>query len=153
MDRSIWAACIDDPNVWMKNLECHPGFAAYLQVLGVIVAIFGTALITYWSTKAALQPALQERQRRARVLVYGEIAERLTADLHLKVPVFSLHHGPVVGTLMYRILEIETDAPLLNLLVVNTPGRPGYGADTFLKERFRLPERGPITGDPDANAK
>lgn len=70
MDRIVWAACTDDPNVWMKNLECHPGFAAYLQVVGVIVAILGTALITYWATKTALKPTLVERQRRAKVLVY-----------------------------------------------------------------------------------
>ena len=72
-------------------------------------------------------------------ITYGEIADRLTKDLHLKGQVFSLHPGPAVGTLMHRILEIDGDAPLLNLLVVSTTGKPGDGADIFIKDRFGLP--------------
>ncbi len=73
-------------------------------------------------------------------ITYGEIAERLTIDMHLNGPVFSLHPGPVVGTLMHRILEIDANAPLLNLLVVSTAGKPGEGADGFIRERFGLPD-------------
>ncbi|MGC9954798.1 MAG: hypothetical protein ABSD21_11025 [Rhizomicrobium sp.] len=82
-------------------------------------------------------------------ITYGEIAGRLTADLDLDGQVFSTHPGHVVGTLMHRILEIDNDAPLLNLLVVNIMGKPGEGADQFIRERFGLPERDAIPNRAD----
>ncbi|HEY1711087.1 MAG TPA: hypothetical protein VGG10_22670 [Rhizomicrobium sp.] len=71
-------------------------------------------------------------------ITYGEIARRLQKDLGI-AKIFSTHPGSVIGSLMYRILEIEPNAPLLNLLVVNLKDVPGKGANGFIRDRFRLP--------------
>jgi hypothetical protein len=72
-------------------------------------------------------------------ITYGEIAERLAADLGIEGRIFSTQIGHVVGSLMNRILKIAHNAPLLNLLVVNTTGKPGTGANGFIRDRFGLP--------------
>jgi len=77
-------------------------------------------------------------------ITYGEIAERLGNDLGIEGRIFTTQIGHVIGTLMNRILEIDNDAPLLNLLVVNIKGKPGEGADGFIRDRFGLPARRPI---------
>jgi hypothetical protein len=78
-------------------------------------------------------------------ITYGEIADRLRADLSMEGKVFPTHIGWVVGTLMESILEVVHSAPLINLLVVNQKtGHPGEGADGFLRRRFRLPAGRPI---------
>jgi hypothetical protein len=77
-------------------------------------------------------------------ITYGEIAERLAKDLKIPGRIFTTQIGSVIGTLMHRILEIDPDAPLLNLLVVSVKGVPGKGANGFIRDRFGLP------GKPDA---
>lgn len=78
-------------------------------------------------------------------ITYGEIAEQLAKDLGIHGRIFTTQIGHVVGTLMNRILEIEANAPLLNLLVVNTvTGQPGKGADGYLRDRFGLRAGVPI---------
>lgn len=72
-------------------------------------------------------------------ITYGEIAERLATDLGIEGRIFSTQIGHVVGSLMYGILKIAPNAPLLNLLVVNTTGKPGKGANGFIRNRFGLP--------------
>jgi hypothetical protein len=70
-------------------------------------------------------------------ITYGDIADRLRADLSLKGKVFPVHVGHVVGTLMDQILDAESAAPLVNVLVVNQKtGEPGRGANHYLRDRF-----------------
>ncbi|HEY2034349.1 MAG TPA: hypothetical protein VGH02_11745 [Rhizomicrobium sp.] len=71
-------------------------------------------------------------------ITYGEIAEQLAKDLDIP-RIFTTQIGHVIGTLMNRILAIDANAPLLNLLVVNVKGIPGEGADGFIRDRFGLP--------------
>lgn len=78
-------------------------------------------------------------------ITYGEIASKLAADLQIDGKVFPVHVGYVVGTLMERILKIDDDAPLINVLVVRQgTDQPSYGADGFLRERFHLQSIGRI---------
>jgi hypothetical protein len=73
-------------------------------------------------------------------ITYGEIADRLWADLSVDGKVFPTHIGSVVGTLMEGILKVDPSAPLINVLVVNQRTmQPSEGADGFLRRRFRLP--------------
>jgi hypothetical protein len=70
-------------------------------------------------------------------ITYGQIADALKEDLVIEGKVFPTHIGAVVGTLMERIHEVESNAPLINVLVVNQDtGQPGIGADGFLREWF-----------------
>lgn len=72
-------------------------------------------------------------------ITYGEIADRLRADVSINSKVFPTHIGQVVGTLMDRILEVDGSAPFINFLVVNQETRqPSEGADSFLRDRFHL---------------
>ena len=72
-------------------------------------------------------------------LTYGEIAERLGKDLKIAGTVSPRHIGHVAGTLMDRIQAVYPSAPLLNVLVVvDTQGQPGTGADGYLQTRFSL---------------
>jgi hypothetical protein len=45
-------------------------FGSYLQIIGVVAAILGSASITRATTKASLKPVLAERSGRARTIVY-----------------------------------------------------------------------------------
>jgi hypothetical protein len=70
-------------------------------------------------------------------ITYGDIATKLRADLSIEGKVFPTHVGHVIGTLMHRILDAESTAPLVNVLVVNQKtGEPGSGANFFLRSRF-----------------
>jgi hypothetical protein len=78
-------------------------------------------------------------------ITYGEIADKLAADLRISGPIFPIHVGSPVGTLMQRILKVDENAPLINILVVHqNDGQPGKGANSFLRERFHLSQ--PPTG-------
>src|ERR1035438_2596715 len=70
-------------------------------------------------------------------ITYGDIADKLRADLSIDGAVFPTHVGYVVGTLMEQIHDAESTAPLINVLVVNQKtGEPGSGANGFLRNRF-----------------
>lgn len=72
-------------------------------------------------------------------ITYGQIADALQVDLDIDGNVFPTHIGAVVGTLMERIHQVEPNAPLINVLVVNqNTGQPGVGADGFLREWFEI---------------
>lgn len=43
MDASKWDACTMDPRTWMRAIECHPGFAGYLQFVGTMLALIEVA--------------------------------------------------------------------------------------------------------------
>lgn len=58
-------------------------------------------------------------------------------EKELDIPkVFSTHPGGVVGALMNSIHEIAPNAPLINVLVVQShSGLPGSGANSFIEKR------------------
>jgi hypothetical protein len=57
-------------NWGLRWIECHPGFAGYLQAFGVVLAIGASALISYLTTPATLKPIRDERESRARVTTF-----------------------------------------------------------------------------------
>lgn len=61
-----WDACLHEPNWLLRWTECHPAFGGYLQAAGVVLALIGSALFTWWS----LAPSRTERRGRARVIIY-----------------------------------------------------------------------------------
>jgi hypothetical protein len=36
-----WDACTNEPNAWLRWMECHPGFSGYVQAAGVILTVAG----------------------------------------------------------------------------------------------------------------
>jgi len=50
---SAWDPCTTEHIPWLHFIECHPGFAAYLQAVGIILtlalAIFGPPLTLFWT--------------------------------------------------------------------------------------------------------
>lgn len=44
MDAAVWNACTMDPHPWMRLIECHPGFAGYLQLIASVVALVAAIL-------------------------------------------------------------------------------------------------------------
>jgi hypothetical protein len=65
-----WNACTQEPSAWLRWVECHVAFGSYLQAIGVVAAVFGSAWITRAATRASLKPVLDERAGRARTIVY-----------------------------------------------------------------------------------
>ena len=69
-------------------------------------------------------------------LTYGEAASRLEKECGFSRIFPAIRMGVVAGEMQYRILELDSDAPLLNaLLVRKDTGEPGNGAREFLAER------------------
>jgi hypothetical protein len=70
---------------------------------------------------------------------YGELKGRLEDEEGFS-PIFTTRTGFVAGELMHKIQEIEPDAPLINVLVVNQKDRqPSSGAGGFMAYRFGKP--------------
>ncbi|MBN2287038.1 MAG: hypothetical protein JXI43_11365 [Tissierellales bacterium] len=74
-------------------------------------------------------------------ITYRLIAGELQYQLEIK-QIFPIHSGPVVGTLMDKILKIDPNAPLINAMVTKPSGIPGKGvgnyfADRYGKEKYR----------------
>ncbi|WP_346814862.1 hypothetical protein [Aeromonas hydrophila] len=68
-------------------------------------------------------------------VTYGAIAEEI--EYHLDTgKIFSTHIGHVAGSLMNRILEVEPNAPLINVLIARPNGIPGNGVAGYLAERY-----------------
>jgi hypothetical protein len=69
---------------------------------------------------------------------YGAIAARLERDLKIEGKIFPIQIGWPVGTLMHKIGDIDSKAPLINILAVNQKtGVAGDGADGFLARFYR----------------
>jgi hypothetical protein len=66
-----WDACTMDPHQWMRFVECHPGFAGYIQAIGAIAAVF----IAFLSPRIAAWFAERDRHaarlQRTRDLISG----------------------------------------------------------------------------------
>ncbi len=73
------------------------------------------------------------------VMTYGEMKFLLEKYAGFS-SIFTTRIGLVAGVLMERIQDIDADAPLLNVLVVNQEDRkPSRGAGSFMAERFGVP--------------
>jgi len=69
-------------------------------------------------------------------LTYGEVKARLQQEASFST-IFATRIGMVAGELMYKIQQVEPDAPLINVLVVSQQdGQPSRGAGGFMAERF-----------------
>jgi hypothetical protein len=72
-------------------------------------------------------------------ITYGELKVRLEDQVGFSA-IFTTRTGFVAGELMEKILEVEPDAPLINVLVVNQKDRqPSSGAGGFMAYRFGEP--------------
>ncbi|MDR7925813.1 hypothetical protein RIE95_02180 [Acidithiobacillus thiooxidans] len=69
-------------------------------------------------------------------VTYGAIGDELQHQLKVG-KIFPTQIGYVAGSLMDRILEIEPDAPLINVLITRPDGIPGVGAGEYLAYRYR----------------
>lgn len=70
-------------------------------------------------------------------LTYGEAASRLEAECGFDRIFPAIRMGVSAGEMQKGILELNPDAPLLNVLLVRKDtGEPGDGAREFLAERF-----------------
>src|SRR5687767_2935440 len=69
-------------------------------------------------------------------VTYGAIRNRLESEAGFS-KVFTTRIGFVAGALMERILSVDPNAPLINVLVVNQEdGLPSKGAGGFMARRF-----------------
>jgi hypothetical protein len=91
----------------------------------------GLAPTMRWLIAAALDGA---------TMTYGQVKQRLENEADFST-VFATRIGLVAGELMNRIQQVEADAPLINVLVVNQQDRlPSKGAGSFMATRFRNPQ-------------
>jgi hypothetical protein len=68
-------------------------------------------------------------------VTYGAIRDELQHQLKVR-RIFPTQIGYVAGSLMNQILEIEPDAPLINVLITRPDGIPGGGAGEYLADRY-----------------
>ncbi|MDM8567146.1 hypothetical protein QUF74_16030 [Candidatus Halobeggiatoa sp. HSG11] len=68
-------------------------------------------------------------------VTYGAICNELEYQLEIE-KIFPTQIGRVAGTLMSSILEIEPDAPLINVLITRPNGIPGVGVSEYIAERY-----------------
>jgi len=69
MDLSKWNACAMDPHQWMRLIECHPGFAAYLQAIFSVIAIFVAIAVPAYMTHSENTRRAKERVIHARNII------------------------------------------------------------------------------------
>ena len=90
-------------------------------------SVQATKPLTAWLIHAA---------RSRRTMTYGQAKRRLEGECGFDV-IFPVAVGRVAGAAMNRILKYVPDAPLLNVLLVqSTTGLPGSGAVGYLKRRY-----------------
>ena len=90
-------------------------------------SVKATMPLTAWLIHAA---------RSRRTMTYGQAKRRLEGDCEFGV-IFTVSVGKVAGAAMNRILEYVPDAPLLNVLLVQSvTGLPGSGAVGYLASRY-----------------
>ena len=65
----------------------------------------------------------------------GELEYQMNIDR-----IFSTHPGEVAGSLMDQILEVDPNAPLINVLVTRGSGIPSKGVGGYLAKRYRNPQ-------------
>ena len=73
-------------------------------------------------------------------VTYGDVKAMLETEEDFST-IFATRIGFVAGSLMHRLQEVEPDAPLINVLVVNQIDRqPSKGAGWFMAQRFGVPQ-------------
>lgn len=97
------------------------------QTLANLTSRAATEPLTRWLISAA-----NDR----RTLPYSEIKRRLETECDFGT-IFTVNIGKVAGAVIDKILEQDSSAPLLNVLVVRQDKRePGDGARPYLTKRF-----------------
>lgn len=71
-------------------------------------------------------------------VTYGDIRRELEYQLNIQ-RIFPTQIGEVAGSLMDQILEVDSNAPLINVLITRGSGIPGKGAGGYLAKRYRSP--------------
>ena len=90
-------------------------------------SVQATRPLTAWLIHAA---------RSRRTMTYGQVKQRLEGECRFDV-IFPVAVGRVAGAAMNRILKYFPNAPLLNVLLVqSTTGLPGSGAVGYLARRY-----------------
>lgn len=69
-------------------------------------------------------------------VTYGAIRDELQYQLKIE-KIFPTHIGHVAGRLMNRILDIDPNAPLINVLITRPNGIPGDGVGSYLADRYQ----------------
>ena len=94
------------------------------------------------TSRAATEPLtrwLIAAAKEETTLTYSEAKDRLEKECGFDT-IFTVNIGKVAGAVIDKILEQDSSAPLLNVLVVRkngkNKGRPGPGARVFLAERY-----------------
>ena len=72
-------------------------------------------------------------------VTYGDIAAEIHAKLRGK-KIFPIRIGDVAGSMMDKILKLDSNAPLINALITHPDGLPGRGVSGYLAERYRDPK-------------
>lgn len=72
-------------------------------------------------------------------VTYGAIRSEPEHQLGI-AKIFSPQIGHVAGSLMDKILEVDPNAPLINVLITRGNGVPGKGAGHYLATRYRDPK-------------
>jgi len=79
-----WNACIQDPNWWMRQIECHPAFAGYVQALGsigaIIVAFYASQISLWWERRNFAAAIAADTQRLIESLREPAMEVRRRAD-------------------------------------------------------------------------
>ncbi len=89
---------------------------------------------------APLAQWLIHAAKRRSSVTYGEAKRRLETELEFD-SIFPTRMGIPAGALMYRILEIQPDCPLLNILLVRQDDcMPGDGAGPFMANYLEQPQ-------------
>ena len=83
----------------------------------------------------AMAMLIRTIKNREPFVTYGAISKEIEYQLKIS-KIFSTHIGYVAGTLMNKILEIEPNAPLINVLITRSNGIPGKGVGSYLAERY-----------------
>jgi hypothetical protein len=87
-------------------------------------------------SKYAMQMLLECIKSGEPFVTYGAIKEQLQYQLGID-SIFSTHIGYVAGELMNNVLEMDLNAPLINLLVTRSNGVPSIGAASYLKRKYK----------------
>ncbi|WP_155831740.1 hypothetical protein [Hylemonella gracilis] len=69
-------------------------------------------------------------------VTYGEIKKELEQQLNIP-SIFTVQIGTVAGAMMDAILEVDPNAPLLNVMIARPNGIPSEGVSGYLATRYR----------------
>ena len=79
----------------------------------------------------ALRMLIEATHKGEPFVTYGDIADEIHAKLRGK-KIFPTHIGKVAGSMMDKILKLDSNAPLINALITRSDGLPGDGFSDYL---------------------